>query len=274
MEEAFFFESVGYRLFAVAHRPDRPAAGVGVVVCHPYGEEKQLSYPVLVRFARLLAQDGFPVLRFDCRGYGDSEGVLEDATVETQIADAVVATRLARERLKVDGIVFLGLRLGTSIAARAAAREAAAGLILWCPIVNGRQYLDEMLRKKVFAEILAKRRVTRQEVLEELARESRVEIEGNFLTRQMSEEIGAIDLVAEVSTFHQPVFVSALKNHPNGYASYEGLANACASHGAPCEFAVAGERPFWERDAMYDQYYPQDLFERTRGWMRAQPWIS
>jgi alpha/beta superfamily hydrolase len=274
VEEAFFFESAGHRLFAMAHGLDQPAAGVGVVVCHPYGEEKQLSYPVLVRFARLLARAGFPVLRFDSCGYGDSEGVLEDATVETQIADTLVAARLARERLKVDGIVFLGLRLGTSIAARAAERLTAAGLILWCPIVNGRQYVDEMLRKKVFAEILAKRRISRQEVLEELAREGRVEIEGNFLTRQMSEEIGTIDLMAEVSTFRQPVFVSALKNHPNGYASYEGLTNAYASHGAPCEFAVAGARPFWERDAMYDQYYPQDLFERTQRWMQAQRWIA
>src|SRR5262249_29031874 len=130
MEHPFFFEANGYRLFALAHRPKGPAARVGIVARHPYGGEKERRYPVMVRCARALARDGFPVLRFDARGHGDSEGEIQDATVETYVREVLAAGRIARETLGVERIVFLGLRLGASVAARAAERDPSiAGLV-------------------------------------------------------------------------------------------------------------------------------------------------
>ena len=34
-------------------------------------------------------------------------------------------------------------------------------------------------------------------------------------------------------------------------------------------FEIGGEKPFWERSAMYHMYVPQDLFTLTRRWMRT-----
>ena len=42
-------------------------------MCHPLGEEKLWAHRVFVSLARDLANAGFVVLRFDCRGEGDSD---------------------------------------------------------------------------------------------------------------------------------------------------------------------------------------------------------
>jgi pimeloyl-ACP methyl ester carboxylesterase len=271
MERPLVFEPDGFRLFAMAHRPSERGAPVGVVVCHPYGEEKQLSYPVLVRFARLLERDGFPVLRFDCRGHGDSQGDVEDATIETHVTETLAAARVAREVLEVRDVVLLGLRLGASVAVRAAEREpTTAGLVLWSPIVKGAQYLEEMIRKRLFADMLAKRKPSREQILGELAQQGRLEIEGNFLGRRMSEEMATIDLPAEVGSFRNPVLVTGIKSLAHPHAPYEALARAYEAAGTACAFAGAGTQPFWERSAMYERYFPEDLFELTRRWMRER----
>jgi len=271
MEEGFFFDVDGSRLFAMAHRPGGAARGVAVVVCHPYGEEKQLSYPVLVGFARRLAEDGFPALRFDARGYGDSTGEIEDATVETHIADTLAAARLARERLGVARIVLLGLRFGGLIAALAAERDAAcAGLVLWSPTVSGSQYVDDMIRKRLFAEVLAKRKVSRADITAELERAGRLEIEGNFLTRGLRDEAAAIELPAAVKTFRGPVLVATLGQGDAVPAPVAALARAYEELGAATTVEVSPAQAFWERNAMYDLYVPDDLFGRTERWLDAQ----
>jgi exosortase A-associated hydrolase 2 len=272
MEEPFFFAVNGYRLFAMAHRPADHVTPVAVVVCHPYGEEKQLSYPVLTRWGRMLAHDGFPVLRFDSRGYGDSDGDIEEATLESQVADTLAAGRTARERLGAQKVAYLGLRLGGLVAGLAAERDpAAAGLVLWSPVVSGKQYVDEMIRRRLFGELLSKRRTTREQVLEELATAGQIEIEGNYLTRTFVDEMSAADLATAAGSFRGPVLVSALKNAAGTVDSAcEGLARAYEARGARCTLEISGERPYWERSAMYDHYFPEELFELTRRWMRAQ----
>jgi exosortase A-associated hydrolase 2 len=270
MEEGFFFDADGQRLFGMAHRPDAASRAVALVVCHPYGEEKQLSYPVLVAFARRVAADGFPVLRFDARGYGDSTGELEDATVESQIAETLVAARVARERFGTDRVVLLGLRFGALVAALAAEREpACAGLVLWSPVVSGSQYADDLVRKRLFAEVLAKRKVSRADITAELERAGRLEIEGNFLTRRWRDEAAAVELPAAVRTRRGPVFVGALGQADAVPAPLSALVEAYEGIGAPTTVAVAAAQPFWERNAMYDLYLPDELFAHTQRWLDA-----
>jgi exosortase A-associated hydrolase 2 len=262
MEQAFFFDVDGSRLFGIAHRPTHGGARVGVVMCHPYGEEKQFSYPVFVWCARALTAGGWPVLRFDCRGYGDSDGELEGATVASHVADTIAAGRLARERLGVPAVVYLGLRFGAAIAALAAEHDSTtAGLILWDPIVDGSQYVGEIIRKRVFAEILAGRRASAEELQAQLAKDGELEIEGNGLTQGMVADLAVIDLRTTLARLGCPVLATAIQ--PPGRASAKPSAL-----GAGCE--RAGTQPFWERPAMYDQYHPEDLLELTCRWLRER----
>src|SRR5262249_15983778 len=134
------------------------------------------------------------------------------------------------------------------------------------PIVRGAPYVDEMIRKRLFADMLARRRSSRAQIMEELARDGRLEIEGNFLGRRLCDEMGGIGLPAEVA-FARPVLVTHLAGQAARQATYEALGRAYETRGAACTFEVAGAQPFWERNAMYDRYVPADLYEVTRRWL-------
>ena len=277
MERPFFFERGqrdSGRLFVVSHRPPAPHSKVGVVFCHPYGEEKQFSHPVLVRFARLLSAEGIPSLRFDSRGYGDSPGNLEDATLASQLADTRDAMRCAIEELGVERLVLLGLRLGATTAALIAEKESGVdGLVLWSPIVSGSSYVRELARKKVFAQLaFGGESLTVDNVLGILASEGRVDIEGNYLTQAMSRELAEIDLAAQIQRFCGPVFVSTIEDPRQRYEPFESLATTYGRRANGCRVDVIGQTPFWDRSFLYKQAFPAELYRRTMDWM-IERWI-
>src|SRR5438874_878972 len=76
---AFYLESGQHSLFAWLHCPDRPAhAGHGIVLCPPLGHEQVHAHRSLRHLADACARAGFPTLRLDYHGTGDSAGSDED----------------------------------------------------------------------------------------------------------------------------------------------------------------------------------------------------
>ena len=122
--------------------PTRPA----VLICNPFGQEAIRAHRVFIVLAERLADLGIPALRFDYFGTGDSSGddVAGDLTGWTE--DVVLADSKLRQLAHPPAVVWIGLRLGATLAAMASANAeaAATSLILWDPIVNGRQYLREL----------------------------------------------------------------------------------------------------------------------------------
>ena len=113
-----------------------------------FDERVRGSHRVFVNFAREAASHGIPVLRFDFRGHGDSDGHSEDCTIETYLSDIESARRTIQElHPSLESIDMLGLRFGATLAATYAHRTTDIGdLILWEPIVNGSRYMQELLR--------------------------------------------------------------------------------------------------------------------------------
>ena len=272
MEEPLFFPCDGSRLFGVLHRPQAPAAGVGVVFCHPYAEEKQLTDRILVRFGRHLATAGFSAMRFDCRGYGESEGDLQDGTLETHTAEALAATALLRERLRVNCVVLLGMRLGATVAALAGERDPGiAGLVLWSPIVSGRTYARELLRHKLAGQLALQEAIaTRDQIVDTLKADGRIEFDGGYLTLRMFEDISAIDLARQVTRFRKPVLVSTLRHRSDDYGPYEAVVNAYRAVGANADLVVAEGQEYWDVRSMFDGVFPEQLYASTLDWMRSR----
>lgn len=72
-EQAIVFESGGQRLLGILHGAGGGATGVLVIVGGP--QYRVGSHRQFVLLARRLAAHNVPVMRFDCQGMGDSEGV-------------------------------------------------------------------------------------------------------------------------------------------------------------------------------------------------------
>ena len=90
-EQLFFFEGSNERkLLGFLHQPINNCKETGIVYCHPFAEEKNCSHFVTARAAGEFARLGYPVLRFDFSGCGDSEG--KGARVSREFAILIRST--------------------------------------------------------------------------------------------------------------------------------------------------------------------------------------
>lgn len=267
VDDAQFLGIEGGALLLLTGRPESPGHDLCVVLCHPYGEEKQFSYRVLATLARRLTAVGVSTLRFDSRGYGDSDGVIADATVETHLEDTLAAVKFARR--EVSGrVVLLGLRFGATIASLVAAREPSlAGLVLWSPIVDGADYAHGLLRRGRFARMLASSDDDLDGAPLEGANDGAndgVEVEGNLLTAAMVEQMSAVDLRRDHAFAGPTLLVGAAGAEPN----LEGeLAAAIRATGAALAVSPTSDAPYWDDRSFKAWTLPEDLFERSLGWI-------
>lgn len=140
------FDAAGGWCVGWYHAPAAPARGLAVVLCPPAGYEAICSYPTYVQLARSLAGAGFPVLRFDYRGTGDSAGDERDpGQLAGWLASIEAAVQQARRRSGAAGVALFGVRLGGTLAVTAAARLGGVdGLVLWAPCATGKAWTREL----------------------------------------------------------------------------------------------------------------------------------
>ncbi|MDB5594356.1 MAG: hypothetical protein JWM36_1317 [Hyphomicrobiales bacterium] len=118
----------------------------GVVLCGAQGFEQFCAHAGWRKLAADIAAQGFPVLRFDYHGAGDSLGTDEDpdrlATWQANVADAVATLR---RETGITRVVLVGLRLGALLAMDYAAKTGDVdGLVLLAPVPTGRSYTREI----------------------------------------------------------------------------------------------------------------------------------
>src|SRR4051812_9224642 len=77
--------------FGVLSMPLGRPRGVAWVSCHSFGTEQLELQRLEAATARRLSAAGFPVLRFHCQGYGDSEDDPGGAGLSTQVTDTLDA---------------------------------------------------------------------------------------------------------------------------------------------------------------------------------------
>jgi alpha-beta hydrolase superfamily lysophospholipase len=156
LAEAVYFDSGDQRLFGWLHEPIRSSpAATGVVLCNPFGYEAICSHRSIRVFAETLAEAGFPTLRFDYLGTGDSGEIDPQANqLEVWTRDVLSAAQELRRRTGVTQICFLGIRLGALLAMLAAAQcKTNSSLVLISPILSGRRYLRELRTIRMAASV-------------------------------------------------------------------------------------------------------------------------
>lgn len=158
--QPFFFGRASRRKFGCY---DRPVAGpfrqTAIVLAYPFGHEYVRAHRPYRRLARALTEVGFPVLRFDYSGCGDSAGGDELASLEVWTQDVTEAIDAIHARCSAASLCLIGGRLGAAIALRVAAeREDVRSLVLWDPVVSGPDYVRSLEREH--REMLAQAHVT------------------------------------------------------------------------------------------------------------------
>ena len=121
-------------------------SNLGVVVCPPWGQEYIRSHRACHQLALRLANAGIPAFRFDYYGTGDFAGDDIACTISRGVEDISLAIDQLLALSGLERVVLVGLRLGATLASLAAVgHDKLTRIVLWDPIVNGDDYLDEIL---------------------------------------------------------------------------------------------------------------------------------
>ena len=243
-------------LFGALHggrRLRQPASGV--VLCNPFGEEAARSHRIYRVLARDLEAKGYPTLRFDYHGTGDSAGETAEGSVDLWLDDIVTAVEELAEEAKPKRMALLGLRLGGSLAALAAARRrlTIAHLLLWDPVVRGRAYLRELS--------VAHAAYMRSELAEwrepSGSDDAPSEALGTPLDPALREAIAAVDLTALDLSCDQVTVVSTQPGQQDMAALKQHLEGSSATRATWLE--VATTTPWNSDEALNSAIIPKDV---------------
>ncbi len=271
-ERPLFFPSGSHRLFAMYHAPVTAAAAAprrAVVFCHPFGEEKLWAHRVYVSAARTLAARGYPVLRFDARGHGDSSGPVRDYTVAGATADGHAAIGLVRQLAGADEVILVGLRLGGTIAGLIAEqRNDVAAIVQWAPIVDGSRYMQELLRVNLATQMAIYKtiRADRAALVAAMQAGETVNVDGYAIGLGFYDGLMPIKHGQQPARFAGRALVLQIDPRPDmpALAELQQLA-ASYQHGT---YAAVEEDPFWkEIPRFYDE--ATKLVPATLAWLEA-----
>jgi pimeloyl-ACP methyl ester carboxylesterase len=143
---SLFFGDPKQPLYGAYHpAPAGSFRRMGVLLCYPAPQEYMFAHRAFRRLAETLAQRGYPVLRFDYTGTGDSASDLDAATLAGWRHDILTAGDELAEIAGVDQMSIVGMRLGAALAATVSAEgRRFRDVVLWDPIVRGRRAVDEL----------------------------------------------------------------------------------------------------------------------------------
>jgi alpha-beta hydrolase superfamily lysophospholipase len=133
-------------IFGLYHDAGERRLDTAALICPPFGWEDMCSYRSRRAWAQRLADDGYPALRIDLPGSGDSAGDPRDPARVAAWTHAVdCATQWLRAQPGIRRIVVIGIGLGGLIALEAAASGVAIDeVVLWAVPARGRRLVREM----------------------------------------------------------------------------------------------------------------------------------
>jgi uncharacterized protein len=244
---------------------DGTSGGQAVLICNPFGQEALRAYRMLRVLADRLAREGHDVLRFDYYGTGDSDGDCGAFSLNRAVEDILAADDELGRRTNLSTRTWIGLRLGATLALRAAARRPSrpSSVLLWDPVVSGSAYLDDLARTHVayvehdlgmsWAEHVADRGLPTQEP-------PRDEAFGFVLTPELRAQMGALRLEDELPTVGE-VALGWMSDAPPGAQAF-----VSGRH----RWIQAPPRESWNSDeAVFSARIPQEFLVACEDWLKA-----
>jgi uncharacterized protein len=196
--DAFFLPLGQGSRFCVLHRPSNAARTRGAILyVHPFAEELNKSRRMAALQARAFAGAGWTVLQMDLLGCGDSSGDFGDATWARWIEDILSAARWLQTTTGHTPVLW-GLRSGCLLIGETAQHmDRSVALVLWQPVISGKQLLQQFLRLKVASQLASHNQSERggtQQLRTELAEGRSIEVAGYTLSPELAVPLEAAEM--------------------------------------------------------------------------------
>jgi pimeloyl-ACP methyl ester carboxylesterase len=238
-------------------------AKAGFVFCHPFADEAFRTHREMVVYARHLAEQGYAVLRFDCRGCGDSEGDFESTTLSSHVSDIRRATEIILEKCNIESLGLLGLRFGGALAAAVAAQDPRIDLLVfWAPVVSGASYFQFMIKSQMAHELgnFGKVISTRRGILENLENGRPFDLMAYKISQELYQDLLHFDPWTTVTHTPEHVAIIGISGDRTSARDLETLKEKYPAS----EFFMIQEKQFW-----FDKIFqkPSTLYDTTSKWL-------
>lgn len=189
--EARFIEFGDHRLFVMHYRPAGDSARRRVVLLPPLTEELNKSRRLLAQIGRGLSHAGCEFVHLDLSGTGDSEGEFESARWHDWVDEIV--TVASEKNANSLPLTLLGMRGGALLldGVRQGLSVSVERVVAVQPVLDGRQYLQQLMRVRVIASKFAGRAESLNDLRASLERGEVLEIAGYGFTDAMVRSIEA-----------------------------------------------------------------------------------
>jgi esterase/lipase len=205
-----------------------------------------------------LADSGFPVLRFDYFGAGDSCGDSLEGRMDQWLLDVSQAIDELKSRAGVEEVCLIGLRLGASLALLNATQQAAVKrLVLWDPVLKGKAYLDGLI--SLSEELLRFRPKPRKNERPEWPKD----IIGFPMTQELYDDINGIDLISKLEMSAKNILI--VETEKDG--SQSGLKRALEDAGACVDLQHVDGPQIWEPTVDGSVQVPAAVLQTVTAWM-------
>lgn len=240
--------------FCIFHAPDDDTSCRGAIVyIHPFGEEMNKARRMAAVQSRALAKTGYAVLQIDLFGCGDSSGDAGQANWQLWKEDVALAIRWLAQHTSAP-ISLWGLRLGALLALDVArsSGNAIEKIILCQPVLDGANYLTQILRLRLAGEMLgAEKNSGTAGLRQTLAAGEAIEIAGYELSPALAaalDSLDAADIVLCNSAVHWiEIVADAARAMP---PARERIAGGWVRQGVLLQRHLVTGVPFWTTQEM------------------------
>jgi alpha-beta hydrolase superfamily lysophospholipase len=256
-------------VFGIFHAPAQGAErDTAVLICPPFGWDETCSYRSRRDWARQLADEGFPCLRIDLPGTGDSGGSPHDRQRLATWADALgSAVAELRSMTGCARVAAIGIGLGGLLICDAISHGAAIeDVVLWAAPGRGRTLLREL---RTFASLEDSELVPVPEeaLTPSVTAEGEVWVGGFVLPSETAEALEALDV--SKLRFPDGLPRRALLLGRDGIAVDKRLRERLEATGADVTLSAGygyGEMMARPHDALS----PFDVFAEVSQWLKAR----
>jgi alpha/beta superfamily hydrolase len=212
------------RMFMSTYRPPRPTT-LGVVICPAFQSEFTRNYRREVLLARSLAGRGFAVCRFHYWGSGNSQGEIEDMTLDTMVQDAVTAGESLMEKADVERLAFVGTRWGSLIAAQASRGFNGSPIALWEPVADTSRYFRDLFRMRLIGDLKegSNQFRTTGAVIKHLKAAGSLDVMGLTVTKQFHDSATNVSLHEAIGEEPRPLLLIQIDTRENLKDEYNAL---------------------------------------------------
>lgn len=155
-----------------------------------FAEEMNKCRPMVSRQARSFADSGMAVVVPDLSGTGDSEGDFSSATWLAWKDDLEFLVHWSQNQ-SGNKVALWGVRLGALLAMDvvAAVGQYVSAMLLWQPVLSGKQHMAQFLRLRVAAGMMQGASESVSQLREQLLEAKEMEVAGYRLAAQLFSQI-------------------------------------------------------------------------------------